>query len=130
LTFVDLLNESVNGLACLNGHILVFLNQKSVELVEQIYIVLRTDEISLQNLKDENLVFGLMLAFGQGGEQEAYYLLLEEEKVLRASWRSILTILELIQGFLELDESRLSECGTYVSKGIRMGRMANGSVLP
>lgn len=130
LAFVDLLNQSINSFACLDCHILVLLNQKRVELVEQVYVMLGTDEIPFQNLKNENLVLGLMLAFGQGAQQEPYDLLLEEEKVLWASRRGILTILELIQGFLELDESRLGECGTYVSKGKRMGRMANGSVLP
>ena len=47
LALVDLLNECIDGLARLNGHILILLQQEVVELVEEVDIVLGGDQISL-----------------------------------------------------------------------------------
>ena len=47
LALVDLLNECIDGLARLNGHILILLQQEVVELVEEVDIVLGGDQVSL-----------------------------------------------------------------------------------
>ena len=47
LSFVDLFDESIYGLAGLNGHIFVLLDEVDVEFVEELDVVLGGNEIPL-----------------------------------------------------------------------------------
>lgn len=48
LSLVDLLDERINGFTCLDGHIFILVEEICVELIEEGYVVLGGDEISLE----------------------------------------------------------------------------------
>ena len=47
LSFIDLFDKSVDGLACLDGHILILLNKIDIEFIEKLYIVFGGYKITL-----------------------------------------------------------------------------------
>jgi len=109
LALVYLLDEGVDGLAGLDGHVLVLFDQVRVELVEQGHVVLRRDEVPLEDLKHRDLVLGGMLVFHERGQQVAYRSLLESEHLLGAGGHGVLAVLELVEVFLEVVEGLRAE---------------------
>lgn len=109
LALVYLLDERVDGLAGLDGHVLVLFDQVRVELVEQRHVVLRRDEVPLEDLEDGDLVLGGMLVFDEGGQEVPYRFLLEGQHLLRAGGHGVLAVLELVEVFLEVVEGLRAE---------------------
>lgn len=63
LALVDLLDECINSLAGLDGHILILFYEVGVELVKKSHIVLGGDKVTFQNLEDSDLILGGLLVF-------------------------------------------------------------------
>lgn len=68
---VDLLDQSIDGFAGLDGHIFFLFQEEGVELVEEIGVMFGTDEIPFENFQDEYFFLGGMLTFVEGGEEVA-----------------------------------------------------------
>ena len=81
LPLVDLLYQRVDRLACLDRYVLVLFQQKVVQLVEQVDIVLRRYQVPLQNLQHQNLILGHGLTLAQRVYHIPNHLLLEREQV-------------------------------------------------
>jgi hypothetical protein len=81
LSLVDLLYQRVDRLACLDRHVLVLFEQKVVQLVEEVDIVLRGYQVPLQNLQHQNLILGHRLTLAQSVNHIPNHLLLECKQV-------------------------------------------------
>ena len=81
LPLVNLLDQRVDRLACLDRHVLVFFQQKVVQLVEQVDIVLGRYQVPLQNLQHQNLILGHRLTLTQSVNHIPNHFLLECKQV-------------------------------------------------
>jgi hypothetical protein len=77
LSLVDLLDESIDGFAGLDGDVFILVEEIGVELIEECDIMLGGDEISLEYLKHQYFVLGGVLVFDEGGEEAVDHLFLE-----------------------------------------------------
>lgn len=80
---INLLDQRIDGLAGLCGHILIILHQIVVQLVEQVGVVLGGNQLALEEFEDGDFVGLARLAVLKGHQAQADYFLFEVDHVLR-----------------------------------------------
>jgi hypothetical protein len=85
-----------------------------VQLVKQVDIVLGRYQVPLQDLEHEDLVLGHRLALTERVDRIPDHLFLEGEQVRGTQILVVLSVLCVLEEFLDDNESIMGEAGTYI----------------
>jgi hypothetical protein len=85
-----------------------------VEFVEQVDVVLGGDQVALEDLKHEDLVFGDGLEFAQSSNNVTNHLLFEDQEVGRSVVLRVLCVLSVLQELLYGYQSIMTQAGPYI----------------